>query len=205
MELFLVFLVVFLGVLFWREGRKPRRRKHTNVRPINSARRHWGDRNNKGMADPANQLNAISKVNFEKVQILNKSEYRVFVELEKVVDSYAGKYRLMAQTSLGELLKPRMSSGDWKERKEAFASINSKRLDFAVIDENGLLALAIEYQGAGHYQEKAFMRDAVKREVLRRAGVPFLEVKKGTKPSELRSDVEKLLSNKAPWGVPSRR
>lgn len=157
------------------------------------------------MADPANQLNAISKVNFEKVQILNKSEYRVFVELEKVVDSYAGKYRLMAQTSLGELLKPRMSSGDWKERKEAFASINSKRLDFAVIDENGLLALAIEYQGAGHYQEKAFMRDAVKREVLRRAGVPFLEVKKGTKPSELRSDVEKLLSNKAPWGVPSRR
>ena len=37
-------------------------------------------------------------------------------------------------------------------------------------------ALAVEYQGHGHYQNRAFMRDAVKREAVRKAGVPFLEI-----------------------------
>ena len=37
-------------------------------------------------------------------------------------------------------------------------------------------ALAVEYQGHGHYQNKAFMRDAVKREAVRKAGIEFLEI-----------------------------
>ena len=37
-------------------------------------------------------------------------------------------------------------------------------------------ALAVEYQGHGHYQNKAFMRDAVKREAVRKARIQFLEI-----------------------------
>ena len=45
-----------------------------------------------------------------------------------------------------------------------------------MIDRTGMPALAVEYQGHGHYQNRAFMRDAVKREAVRKAGVRFLEV-----------------------------
>jgi hypothetical protein len=34
----------------------------------------------------------------------------------------------------------------------------------------------VEYQGHGHYQERSFMRDAIKREAVRKAKVAFLEV-----------------------------
>ena len=73
-------------------------------------------------------------------------------------------------------------------------SINSKRLDFAVFDAEGTLILAIEYQGSGHYHEKSFIRDAVKKEALRKAGVPFLEVAKGSRPGELRERVQRILA-----------
>jgi hypothetical protein len=82
----------------------------------------------------------------------------------------------MSQVSLAEVIRPRDSRGTADERRRGHASINSKRLDFAVIDRRGLLVAAIEYQGSGHYQDRSFMRDAVKREALRKAGVPMVEV-----------------------------
>ncbi|UWQ77836.1 DUF2726 domain-containing protein [Leisingera sp. S132] len=141
------------------------------------------------MTDPKNQAAAVAKVNFEKTKLMNASEFRVFAALEKIIDDLDEGYRVMAQTSLGEVIKPKPSSGDWKERKNAFASINSKRLDFAVIDKFGFVALAVEYQGSGHHQETAFIRDAVKKEALRRAGIRLLEVEKGTTPKELKQSV----------------
>ncbi|MEM9740851.1 MAG: DUF2726 domain-containing protein, partial [Pseudomonadota bacterium] len=144
-------------------------------------------------------MEAISKVNFERQKLLNSSEARVFAALEGIVAEVGGGCRVMAQTSVGELLKPQSNSGDWKMRKDAYASINSKRFDFAIVDRSGLLALAVEYQGKGHHREKSFMRDAVKREVCRRADVPFLEVEPGMKPSELRGHVMRML---APTSAP---
>lgn len=153
-----------------------------------------GPQNNWGMADPANQMEAISKVGFERIKLLNTSEHRVLVSLEGIVAGLDQGHRVMAQTTLGEVIRPKTDSADWTVKKNAQASINSKRLDFAVIDKAGLLALAVEYQGGGHYQGKAFMRDAVKREALRRADVPFLEVPKGMTPAELRAAVMKVLA-----------
>ena len=83
-----------------------------------------------------------------------------------------------------------------EKRNDAYASINSKRLDFAVFDRFGLLAVAVEYQGKGHYGSGAFMRDAIKREALRKAGVPLVEVPAGMKPSELRSEILKHIGSK---------
>ena len=37
-------------------------------------------------------------------------------------------------------------------------------------------SLAVEYQGHGHYQDRAFMRDAVKREAVRKANIKCLEI-----------------------------
>jgi hypothetical protein len=113
--------------------------------------------------------------------------------LEAEIREIGKGHRVMAQTCMGEILRPKASSGTWRDRKDAFASINSKRLDFAIFDRRGLLVCAIEYQGRGHHQNKAFMRDAVKREAVRKAGVAWIEVNPGDTPSKLRADVRRAL------------
>lgn len=69
-----------------------------------------------------------------------------------------GGYHLFAQVSLGEII----GADDPLE----YACVNSKRCDFVVIDPNGYPALAIEYQGSGHYTANADERDTVKRLAL---------------------------------------
>ena len=118
----------------------------------------------------------ISRVDFEPRRLLNKPEYGILQILERLAREIGGGHRVMAQTSLGEIIAPRNTSASEEARDLAFRSINSKRLDFLVIDRSGMPALAVEYQGHGHYQNRAFMRDAVKREAVRKAGVPFLEI-----------------------------
>ena len=50
-----------------------------------------------------------------------------------------------------------------------------------------------EYHGSGHYHKQSFIRDAVKREALRKAGVPTLEVPERFKPADLRADLLGIL------------
>ena len=92
-----------------------------------------------------------------------------------------------AGQSLGEFL----GSPD----KNAFLAVNSKRVDFALMNENCRVVHALEYQGSGHHTgASAAARDAVKKEALRKAGIGYHEVVAGhTTPSELRALVERLV------------
>ena len=64
----------------------------------------------------------------------------------------------------------------------AFSVVNSKRVDFLVIDTKGNALLAIEYQGSGHYQGNAALRDEIKRMAFRSAGMAFYELPQNTAP-----------------------
>lgn len=119
----------------------------------------------------AEQMRVVGESNFEKVPLLNREEERLLPILEGVVREVGQGHRVMAQTSLGEVIRPVAGSSD-----RAYAAINSKRLDFAIFDRRGLIVCAVEYQGTGHWQGQAAMRDAVKREALRKAGVRVVEV-----------------------------
>jgi hypothetical protein len=144
------------------------------------------------MSDPKDQMTAVARVGFEPVPLLNKSEAQLLPVLELAVRNLNSGYRVMAQTSLGEVIRPVAGSTTKQEQDAAYASINSKRLDFAIIDRFGILRLAIEYQGHGHYRETSFMRDAVKREALRKAGVPMLEME----PDFGREDVVRAVTQR---------
>lgn len=146
------------------------------------------------LRDPAQQMHAIARVEFECTPLLNRQEARLLPILESTTRDLRAGHRVMAQTSLGELIRPRDTSATADDRSAAFASINSKRLDFAIIDRTGRLAVAVEYQGSGHHQGNAFMRDAVKREAIRRAGIPFLEVEPDFDPALLRRRIMGLLA-----------
>lgn len=148
---------------------------------------------NRDMRDPKQQADAIARVDFVKTPLMNRGEYRVFAILERSINQLGRGYRVMAQVNLGEILKPDDKTPETL-RAEAFASINSKRVDFLIIDRIGHAALAIEVQGSGHYLgNTAFMRDAVKKEALRRAGVPLLEATPDMRPDEIVSQMTRLL------------
>jgi hypothetical protein len=99
----------------------------------------------------------------------------------------------MAQTSMGEILRPKKSHWARRDSELAYRSINSKRVDFVVVDQRGMPVLAVEYQGHGHYRERSFMRDAVKREAFRKANVAFLEIPAEFRHDEVRDMVSKSL------------
>lgn len=136
--------------------------------------------------DAADQLRIVMKANFTIQPLLNRSEVRVFKELDRMVIACNPGWQVMAQVSLGEILRCKDA--------DAYSCINSKRVDLLLVDENCLPRHAVEYQGHAHHQSAAAARDAVKKEALRRAGITYHEIVGGqTTPSELRRLVEKLV------------
>jgi hypothetical protein len=136
--------------------------------------------------DSADQLRIVMAANFTPQPLLNKSEARVFKELDRVVIGCNPNWQVMAQVSLGEVL--RCPDAD------AYGCINSKRVDLLLMDGDCQPRHAIEYQGGAHHQGSAAARDAVKKEALRRAGIGYHEVVAGhTTPADLRRLVEKLV------------
>lgn len=91
----------------------------------------------------------------------------------------------MAQVSLGEILG--------SDNKDAYFAINAKRVDFLLVDPDGLPLHVIEYQGAGHYRDTAAARDAIKKEALRKAGIGYFEVVHGDRLEDLRALVAKII------------
>lgn len=152
-------------------------------RPLLRFLRRWGRRSgryqwpapSRDVSDVDEQLAFVSAVEFERQPLLNKGEFRVLLVLEAVLRDLRSGHRVMAQTSLGEVLRPKRN-GYTIDEDLAFRSINSKRSDFIVVDRRGLAVLAVEYQGGGHYQGSALQRDAVKRAVFESAGVTLIEV-----------------------------
>jgi len=136
--------------------------------------------------DAAEQLRIVMGSSFTIQPLLNKSEARVFRELDRLVIGCNPTWQVMAQVSLGEILRSKDAN--------AFSCINAKRVDLLLVDGNCQPRHAIEYQGGAHHQGAAAARDAVKKEALRRAGIGYFEVVAGqTTPSDLKRLVEKLV------------
>jgi hypothetical protein len=167
----------------WRK--RDRGRSNNWSRPGSNARGSW-TRKTSQAPDAADQLRTVMGAEFSIQPLLNKSEARVFRELDQMVIGRNPGWQVMAQVSLGEILRCRDA--------EAYRCVNSKRVDLLLVDENCQPRHAVEYQGGAHHQGTAAARDAVKKEALRRAGIGYHEVVAGhTTPSELRRLVEKLV------------
>lgn len=116
-----------------------------------------------------------SRLSAHSCSVLNKSELRLFKKLrESCRDVLGGTYYVMAQVSYGEFLAT--------DSRSLFFRFNCKRADFLIMDHIGQPIAVVEYQGSGHYgfslvsRFKAMKADRVKRNILKRAGIPLLEV-----------------------------
>ena len=143
---------------------------------------------NPKLADAADQLRIVMGTDFSIQPLLNHSEARVFRELDRAVIACNPQWQVMAQVSLGEIIRSKDAA--------AYGCINSKRVDLLMVDGDCRPRHAIEYQGHAHHQGTAAARDAVKKEALRRAGagIGYHEVVAGhPTPADLRRLVEKLV------------
>jgi hypothetical protein len=167
----------------WRNRNQGQWNKRLNVRAA------WQTKQTPALSkqpDAADQLRIVMGADFSIQPLLNKSETRVFKELDRLVIACNPAWQVMAQVSLGEILR--------SKNTEAYLCINSKRVDLLLVDGDCTPRHAIEYQGGGHHQGAAAARDAVKKEALRRAGIGYHEVVAGhTTPADLRRLVEKLV------------
>ncbi len=178
-----------VGVLIERT-RAEKRRKAWRERNRAPWGRNWNGESAKApivpAPDAADQLRIVMGANFTVQPLLNKNEARLFKELDRIVIGCNPAWQVMAQVSLGEILRCQDAA--------AYSCINSKRVDLLLMDGDCQPRHAIEYQGGAHYQNSAAARDAVKKEALRRAGIGYHEVLAGqTTPAELRRLVEKLV------------
>lgn len=172
---------------FWK-GRNSIRRKG-NVLPIGNKVPTEAIRQASAAGTSATeQLACVMGAKFSSRPLLNRPEANLFKALDAAVVARNPGWQVMAQVSLGEFI----SSTD----KDAYGCVNSKRVDFALMDPDARVIHAIEYQGSGHHLEggTAAARDAVKKEALRKAGIGYHEVVAGhTTAGELKRLVEKLV------------
>jgi hypothetical protein len=122
-----------------------------------------------------NQVAAVSdqSISWERKKLLNHNEGLVYASARSIAEQVEPSWRVWPQVSLGEVVQ---TVGRTEADNAAFRWINSKRADFLVVDGSGWPLAVIEYQGRGHYRGNAAEPDAVKRTVLPRAGVRYIEV-----------------------------
>lgn len=136
----------------------------------------------------AQQLHTVMQAEFKAQPLLNKSEAKLFAALDTIVLGMRPGWQVMAQVSLGEILKC--------DDADAYRCINSKRVDFLLVDDLCKPIGAIEYQGGAHFKgaHATAARDAVKKEALRRADIGYEEIVAGHHtPADLRRVVERLV------------
>ena len=196
----LLIVILFVGAMIgigiekhdrWQKRRRWEKRQQRQGKKGEVATGPWAGKlglaPERKMPDAADQLRTVMKADFKAQPLLNKSEARLFKAIDKWVIELRPGWQVMAQASLGEILRC--------EDKDAYLCINSKRVDLLIVDSDCKPVHAIEYQGGGHFKgaHHTAARDAVKKEALRRAGIGYVEVVAGDTPAELRRVVGRLV------------
>src|SRR3954470_23773959 len=129
----LLLAVLFVGAMIgmylekfasWERRRKWRERNGRSGNVMALRPRH--DPLPKQVPDAADQLRTVMKADFKAQRLLNKSEARLFRAIDKMVLGMRPEWQVMAQVSLGEILR--------SEDKDAYGCINSKRVDLLIVD-----------------------------------------------------------------------
>lgn len=138
---------------------------------LRKRRRYKYSRSTTNVIYKPNNLDILSKADFTKSALLNKSEALLFSELSHLLESKHQQQgvKLFSQVSMGEFIQSKSVM--------AFNLINRKRVDFLIVDQQYNPVIVIEYQGSGHYQNNAVERDAIKKECCRKANIEYIEFK----------------------------
>jgi hypothetical protein len=154
-------------------------------------------------ADPSWRLHAVAANGFRPSPLLNRSQARLLPVLEKLVYTRGSGHRLMARTALSGAVQPVAGIGASADRlTRALRALEGAHLEFALFDGAGLLVAAIEVErprSPGPAVGGADCDAALRREVLRKAGVPLVRVQPFANEAEVAA---LLLPHLAPARAP---
>jgi Protein of unknown function (DUF2726) len=139
------------------------------------------------------RLRQVSEARFLTKRLMSDNEAVVLVELEAIIADLSEPWRVMPQVALTQIVG---SNSD-----EATAAIEGQHLALLVVGGDRTPIAAVEYQPLGQIRSEDAVRDAVKREALRRSGIPYIEVRASDQPGDLRADVAALAARLAARGA----
>jgi hypothetical protein len=170
MEWILILLIALIVVGVMSKGHESKQ----------TATRHWkneddwehcaedlDDTEDRGVSEDVDQLSVVSATAFEVNRVMKPQEAHVFYKIENwVLDRNKGE-RVFVQVAMGSFLKA---------PNDAHRLINCKRPDYVIVDRSGWPLCVVEYQGGGHFQGDAKMRDLIKKAALEKANIPLVEI-----------------------------
>lgn len=141
-----------------------------------------------GAEDGAARLQTVAATDFRARPLLSRSQARLLPILERIVYTRGDGHRLMAHTKLSDVVQPVPGHGTSPERlARALRAIQGLRLEFALFDRNGMLCAALEVQVPCVPGAARDIELALRREVLRKAGVPLHIVPASASDADLRA------------------
>jgi hypothetical protein len=124
--------------------------------------------------DPAWRLQTVAAMGFRVRPLMNRSQERLMPILERLTYTRGNGHRLVARAALTELVQPVAAHGVSPDRlARATRALQCQRLDFALLDGAGVLVAAIELRTPRLPGQNDEIGQALRREVLRKAGVPL--------------------------------
>jgi hypothetical protein len=134
--------------------------------------------------DSATALRLVSDAGFASRPLLDGHEADVLAVVESIAGEAGLGWRVIPQVRLVDII----ASSD----TTANSIIGEHRLDMLIVSASRMPVAALDYQPLGQQHADSALNDAVKREALRRADIPFLEVRANEPLDMLRAQILRL-------------
>lgn len=137
----------------------------------------------------ARELGAIAKSSFHTAPVIAKSNLAVLALIEECVSQSKGGFRVLMHARLESLI----DMEDPENSPLMKRSLSGIDLTFAVVDRYGRLVVAIDHDSGEKKTHQMVLNRAVVMEVLRKAGVWYLEIPQHYSPEDARRQLLQVL------------
>lgn len=138
--------------------------------------------------DGIDKLRQVSDARFLTKRLMSDNEALVLGELETIISDINEPWRVMAQVGLSQIIGSNSA--------EASIAIEGQQVALLIVGADRAPVAAVEYQPMGQIRSEDAVRDAVKREALRRSGIAYIEVRASDQPGDLRADLVALAARR---------
>lgn len=142
----------------------------------------------------ARQLGALADTTFRTAPVLDPSSASVLALIESVVAEKENGCRVLVHTSLESMVDLAGAGAGSAATRLTMAGIDLK---FAVMDRFGRLVLAVDHLNGAERGRQDYINRSVVIEVLRKAGVWYLEIPQYYSQEDARAQINAVLTGKA--------
>lgn len=125
------------------------------------------------------QLTYIARCGFEALPLVDAEDARVLDIIHTFLAENHPSLRVLANVSLADAVAPVASTALRNDIAFARRSLRDKRIDFAVLDKDRKVCLALGFSGTGRFARTDTARSAIQREAIRKAGITYVEMQRG--------------------------